>query len=301
MKLIAWIQGVILSLPSQCTPLIFTDLNDGIGKQNDPNLPGSWREVHTDVVEPWAKRNERLMGGAGHRMQQLCETYSLVAHTANKDPRATWFDPNRPGISSMIDYIFGHSSMMILSAGPLYTLGSRLQPIACGHRADHVPIHLRFQLPQHRPPPPSDPPVKWNQDLLMLGLTKGFRREEYITAVEAAISTLTSSDEFKEMLEEPTPDSSFAALNKTITEVGQLFFGKKASAMGPSYAEQKKRRMALLSARGDKMESLGSLRDPVAISEAQAELRQLSKEMQASRKRHWEDMRNMYMQEIYDA
>ena len=136
---------------------------------------GSTGEHDANVVRPHARRLERLTGGAGTRIRQLAEAYSLAAHSANMDDRNTWFSPARNGPSSLINYIFAHEDAQVLSAGPLYGLSRKLQYIHIVQLADHVPV----QLPQHQSNVSKEdqPQVTWNKDILMKDLVHGKWRE----------------------------------------------------------------------------------------------------------------------------
>jgi hypothetical protein len=203
------------------------DLNDGMGKQK--GAQGSTGEYETNVIMPHARRLERLTGGAGTRIRQLAEAYSLAAHSANEDARNTWFSPTSRGTSSLIDYILAHEDAHILSAGPIYNLGRQLQYIHIAQMADHVPVHLRIQLPQHhRTVSKKDQErVVWDKDLLMKDLVHGNRREEFITQMEADMKAFLQQPSTQLALESNTPDDYFDHLNRTLIATSETFFGKK--------------------------------------------------------------------------
>ena len=122
-------------------PNLYMDLNDGMDKDKGAQISIG---EHDASVLPHARRMERLIGGAGTRVRQLAEVYSLAAHTANRDARNTWFSHTSRGTSSLIDYIFAHEDAQVLSAGPLYSLSRKLQYIHIAQLADHVSVHLRI-------------------------------------------------------------------------------------------------------------------------------------------------------------
>eukprot|EP00959_Pyramimonas_sp_CCMP1952_P021770 458283-Pyramimonas_sp.AAC.1 len=62
------------ALPARCTPVVFADINDGIG---EAKVEGTWTSVHTPVIG--VPNRELFVNGAGQRMRMLMETQDMVA------------------------------------------------------------------------------------------------------------------------------------------------------------------------------------------------------------------------------
>jgi len=61
-----WLADTLCSLPGQCNPMIYTDLNDGMGKYRMGE--GAWKYQPTTAIAEHASRYERISEGAGtHR------------------------------------------------------------------------------------------------------------------------------------------------------------------------------------------------------------------------------------------
>ena len=274
------------------------DLNDGMGRQ-----PGIEADIDTTVVLPHARRIEKITGGAGARMRQLAEAYSLAAHSANKDPRNTWFSPTNPNVSTLIDYIFTHEDAHILSAGPLYQLGKCMQYIPIARLADHVPVHLRVQLPQHRPSTSrlDHEHIKWNKNLLMKELVYGQNREDFIAQIERDMETFLHQQSTLDALEQNTPDDYFDLLNQAITTTSAAYFGEKAKPFGAHYETLKRVKAHLLNARNTLKTTLANNNpdtDMVSLLDA---IKANDRQMQCARKEHYNLMADIYIGEVHEA
>ena len=94
------------------------------------------------------------MHGVRHSIRHLCEHYNMLAHSANHHSQNTWYSPMQAGVSSLIDHIFAHELLDVLSAGPLNSLGRRIQPIICAALADRIPVHQTARYNQFAVRPP---------------------------------------------------------------------------------------------------------------------------------------------------
>ena len=140
-QLTAWCSAVLDKVPSGSTPIIFADVNDGLGVKT---IGGIEQLLETTVVSESAARHEKLDGGAGEFLRALLESHGLASASSWYDPRSTYF--GNSDNSSLIDHIFIPWQLIegLRSGGPLHKLGSRLQLIIRQNRADHVPVHMVF-------------------------------------------------------------------------------------------------------------------------------------------------------------
>ena len=127
--IVSWITKVIKDTPNASTPILFSDVNDGIGKQLISSLAGrEVLEIETKVVHPRAKRVEKVEGGAGSLIRPMLEHFEMVSMSSWLDDRDTYFGNHS---SSLIDHIFAPAALAtgIRSSGPLMRASRRLQLI----------------------------------------------------------------------------------------------------------------------------------------------------------------------------
>ena len=218
-------------------PLIFIDLNDGIGIQR---ISGSWIECDTCCMSVASKRRERIPGGAGELVRAICETFSLGSISSWDDSRNIFFG-NALNSDSLIDHLFVPLNLIPgkRSAGPLMHMG-KIQVIVRNEPADHVPVHAVIFTSLSTPCAPCDSPqpslvndiniseIMWRSDSLMRGLREGEHREEFINNLELAVGNLLASSETF-IGNCRTPGQYFQALDSTVIKEALVFFGKNLS------------------------------------------------------------------------
>ena len=125
-KIVNWMDEVLSKIPAGCTPLIYTDLNDGVGLQS-AGPQGAWTfDYETKCISKEAARKEMWPDGAGESFRKLLERHHLWLPTAVLDPRDTFFGANG---SSLIDYVAIPQNLNAEKAGILAKSGRRLQLI----------------------------------------------------------------------------------------------------------------------------------------------------------------------------
>ena len=130
-----WVAKVLDSTPACCTPVLYADLNDGMGIA----LRGEhWQDVDTAVISQAAKRRERIPGGAGSSLRPVLEQHDFASASSWQDARDTYYGSS--GVSSLLDHAFIPSALLaaVRSAGPLARMGRRLQIIRRRGPADHL-------------------------------------------------------------------------------------------------------------------------------------------------------------------
>ena len=120
-----WISQALLRTPGSSTPVLFADVNDGIGKKG---VGTSLVDLGSSCVSSSAARRERIPGGAGELLRALLEAHDLVSISSWSDSRDTFFGN---WSSSLLDHLFLPQPFLqaVRSAGPLAGMGKKLQLI----------------------------------------------------------------------------------------------------------------------------------------------------------------------------
>ena len=128
-EIVNWVYNVLKSTPSTSTPILYCDVNDGIGKvASIISGRGCQISLETNAIAEGAKRLERLDGGAGELLRPLLDEYALASLSSWSDYRDTFYG-NRS--SSLLDHVFMPIALApgIRSSGVLMRAGRRLQLI----------------------------------------------------------------------------------------------------------------------------------------------------------------------------
>jgi hypothetical protein len=259
-ELTCWLSKVLDGTPGCSTPLLYVDLNDGMGIQQ---IGSEWVPLDDlSCVSPEARNREKKPGGAGELFRELLTTHGMASLSTWFDQRPTFY--GNTGSSSMIDHLCGPEALVhsLRSAGPLGGMSRRLQLIQKRGHADHLLVHAVFYYVLAHPPKASlaDSPqasilgdhldaskVKWDPDLLMRGLREGYRREEFLQAAEDVMEGFL--DTHGHLLEHRTPDELFIAMDAAFIKAGLKFYGRGTEEVPAALTALKERRLQLLSER----------------------------------------------------
>ena len=191
-----FLHSILLKTPGCSTPIIYVDLNDGMGIRK---VGKEWQELEEEECHCIAKesiRREKIPGGAGELFRSLLLAHQLASLSSWTDSRPTFYGNYS---ESLIDHLCGPVALIdvMKSSGVLSKLSTRLQLINKRGLADHLFVHTTFwYLLQHpveeRAVSPqqlflhnlSASEIKWDNDLLMRGCGEGFRREDLISEME---------------------------------------------------------------------------------------------------------------------
>ena len=112
-----WLESILCKLKNCTCPILFTDLNDGMGVHKLVDQSG-FHNLETNAVHVAARRKERISGGAGEQLRQVMETHELCSLSSWKDDRDTYHGNFG---SSLIDHLIGPSALAtsLRSSGPL--------------------------------------------------------------------------------------------------------------------------------------------------------------------------------------
>ena len=135
-EVVSFLAQVLAKTPSSSTPIVYADVNDGIGITHEA---GKWREVESACVSKLAARREHIHGGAGEQIRALLELHFLVSQSSWQDARITYYGNSS---DTLIDHIFGPDALLEVtrSSGPLMQMASKLQLI----HAKGMPITFQF-------------------------------------------------------------------------------------------------------------------------------------------------------------
>jgi len=107
------------------------------------------------------------------------------------------------------------SLTMYAARCPRRELSRRLQLIKTRKVADHLLTHaqLHYLFGQHEPRQQEEPPPHWDYEKLLQRLTKGSFRAEFMERLEFAMGSFRESDDYKNALQQPTPDLFFELMD----------------------------------------------------------------------------------------
>ena len=131
-----WYGALMMDLPARSLPILFTDLNDGMGLRQRQGRHG-WETCDTAVVGTHNRENEE--GGAGQTMRILLEKHFMRAgNTFGNSVQPTYF--GHSGRSSRVDYLCFPSgwSEQVVRCSLLKHLGAKLQAIRGPAPRDHI-------------------------------------------------------------------------------------------------------------------------------------------------------------------
>ena len=181
-----------------------------------------------------AKRQERILGGAGELLRAALEAFDFAAQSCQTDSRTTFHGNNDS--ASLVDYIFAPYSLVesTRSAGSLYKAAKRLQLIHRKGLADHTPVHwVVWYSSVHDASSASnddnnvlhDFKPNWCYDKLIRGLKEGHCRREFIASLECRMSSFCDH-ELPALQQQRTTDEMFTAIDRAIMEVAIHFSAK---------------------------------------------------------------------------
>ena len=294
-------------LPSSCTPVIFADVNDGIGLRK----VGSTTIIEeTTCISNEAARLEHWDGGAGEQLRAVLELHSLAASSSWHDPRDTFFGD---GYSSLLDHLFIPRPLIaaLRSSGPLYKLSKRLQCIRKRGLADHSIVHTVFYYvkPAARAQFVNTSPmasisentseVRWNTDAMARCLREGEQRHVFIAALEKEMERFLD-EETPLLTLENTPDSFFTRMDEVVIGVAQQFFSKGKEPINQELADLTNYRLELLRQRRDMREGMVDAESSEAFSNIVDELVRITKLCKAGRLRERNCRNKSLIEELWE-
>ena len=106
-------------------PALFTDVNDGIGKQTMG--ASTTIDVPTACISQPASRIEKIKNGAGEGVRTLMDLHSMASLSSWHDARPTFFGSGTH--ESLIDHCFFPASLLeaVFTAGPLMGMAKKMQ------------------------------------------------------------------------------------------------------------------------------------------------------------------------------
>ena len=263
-EIASWLSAVLCKVPASSTPVLYTDLNDGMGLKA---IAGAVHRIETSAVSEGAARLERFPGAAGELLRELLDTHGMASASSWTDSRPTFFGNNHS--ESLLDHICLPLALIeaVRTAGPLYSMARKLQLIRRRSLADHSPVHVvawylfsqdesTEELQPQLQVEPSLQEVTWDLDELLLGLRKGKHRREFIAALESEMETFIA--ESAPLLEQATPDSYFTQLDAVVIKCAQRFFSKSAARRNEEVDQLAERRLDLLRQRREIRSQLGN-------------------------------------------
>ena len=297
-KLMKWMEHELSRMPKQCTPVIFFDLNDGLGLQRSESGRG-WEWTEVQCVTKEAARREN--GCAGKLMREMLEKHGLCSISASLDARDTWYG-NR-GQSSLIDHLCIPLGLVRSNtkAGVLARLGKEIQCIETTlDKRDHLPLFFQgsYLLEHRRPEQWREEDVQFeqmDQDSLMLELMQGARRKEFIDELETAAGQFVDSPEAEELLKRNTADRYFQRVNEIILGVARKFFGKGKAAEAEWVKKAKEEKLELLAARR-KLKGEGS-----TVEEIEERLKEINKQLRSVRRKAARKNKDSLTEELWEA
>ena len=183
-KFLKWIDGIVSHLGSSCTPIICTDLNDGIGLARDGH---AWVRVESSALGETRTRVE-LPGGAGALFRNLLERHHLSRVGSFYGYLPTYFAVS--GSTSMIDHIALPEGSLhaVTKCGVLRRAGKRLRLLLIPSEAnrDHVPLVVCFPYCCYFPSTAGS--IRWNYDALMFAVREGTSRREFVCELESSFA-----------------------------------------------------------------------------------------------------------------
>ena len=217
-----WVRKTVANTPARCTPVVFTDLNDGLEKTEDEQQMARTEKTDT-AVGTFCNSHQGLAGELFHNM--MTEQH-LFAVTTIKDIGASYIGPT--GHESNIDQIAFPIGMKegIQEIAADRALGKRLQMIHSPHSRDHIPIRSSFyyNLNFAHDSETKDKKVHWSTDDIAMCYQRGEKRLELIENVEKAVEGYAG--DWSELEERNTVDKHWTEIVDVIKDAAGEIWAK---------------------------------------------------------------------------
>ena len=143
--LLRFFESELNKAPARCTPLVFVDLNDGLGIRT---LDGQQVVSQGGVVGTLAPKLEHY---AGERFREICEAHHIALANTHKGGEDTWYGEK---CSSRIDYVGLPLGLLggLLSCKALALQARHMQLARSKRLWDHLPVEVCFRYGLPRPP-----------------------------------------------------------------------------------------------------------------------------------------------------
>lgn len=224
-KMVQWTESLLSGCGRACTPIIMTDLNDGMGIER---VGPAWEEIDTDAVAPAGRRQERKVEGAGHAFRILLERHFLYAANTVGSADHTWYGVHS---SSLVDYICLPVGLKdsVQSVGVLRRAARRLQIIPDQRHRDHLPVAL--SLAYERFFPNSELHIRWDFDALLEEARRGGRRPQVLEAMDRAI--LASAPLLRSRMLDLQAEIEECWMHRKLADLHRLCLAASGSKIGP--------------------------------------------------------------------
>jgi hypothetical protein len=231
-KIMAWLQKTYgRYCREDTTPILFTDLNDGMIRWSDEDLVTKYN-------------NPKGEGYAGEFLHAFADKNRLAsAGTQSHSCKSTYFSPNDG--QSLVDHVFipMDSLPTVGTACVLYRSGARLQLIDDRLPRDHFPVLIRFEVAatfvkRHH----DNGAAKWDFDKISKAFRTGNGIKQFVESLNAKWSSLEHTDiDHQDMTKE------WEAIVADISQAAKPLFEKKNKPYHtPEYLEMANTRDKLL-------------------------------------------------------
>ncbi|CAK0831696.1 unnamed protein product, partial [Prorocentrum cordatum] len=180
-RLWSWVLQTLTAAPARVTPILFTDLRQGLGRRS--------RHLYTDnAIGSYHASDETEFGRFIH--DQLL-TRQLTAISAHIDVGNTYYGPNKA--RSRIDYFIGYDNPMEIVKYVKLNCKIHTKLRSLLHVADHVPMIMQIKMPISGVNITNNN-IRWDFGLLAAGLQTGAHRVSFLNDVYAEIGKHKEED-----------------------------------------------------------------------------------------------------------
>ncbi|CAK0868886.1 unnamed protein product, partial [Prorocentrum cordatum] len=211
-RLWSWVLTAVRDVPSRVTPILFTDLNQGLGRRA--------RQPFTDTsIGPHQGGDETEFGRYVHDQMLRNE---LTAYNTHADVGYTYYGPKRS--RSRIDYFIGPDNVTEIIK--YIRLNWKIHSILrCLHHApDHIPMAMQLKVPVSSGSPLQHH-IPWDWGLLAAGLQVGHQRATFIQDVATTIES--HREAFRVIKMDQFPTRHNALLAHIIRECSRKYYTKE--------------------------------------------------------------------------
>ena len=245
-KIVEYFSDTLCTLPTRCTPLVFADVNDGMGMQQVDKRQWIPSAQTSDAVGNVAPAKEFF---ASTRLKGVAEDHKLAFVN-------TFFPQCKPTFhstfgSSRPDYILLPQSLLphVSNCSTLCSLHKKLQPIRSRGLRDHTPLFARFFL-TYVASEFADC-TRWDRDALMQCVQGKdlVTRDNFVSDVEQQLEQVMQQSDWIDATKHSLPDPIWHVLMSTITPIAVTHFEYAPKGADPEYAYFRDERLKLLKTR----------------------------------------------------
>lgn len=291
-----WAHAVTASVGFRTCPIVCTDLNDGFGLRRDTT--GRWKRVrecdpehdNAGSVEPSREHGHSALMRDFMKLHHMC---SVTSHT---ETGPTYYGEHS---QSKIDHVIIPLGARGRVLDHRALLGSmrRLQLIKTATRRDHCPLLLCLDM-EVTFGAPREQCARWDRDELMMCLTRGRRRHQFVDRVEQLLGSAPEGDR-EAMRCEETPDRMWEFMASTMRQAIEDVFPLKREAP-PEYEEMRSRREELIQERRDLRMRIGEV-DADGLAAVQLELTMVSRRCRVARRKYANKKEQRLIEGIWTA